>query len=173
MEAIYIPQLAKAPNQTETIEFQEHLPGLETLTPVQGQLRISHRGNYIEIAAQAETIITLTCDRCLQRYNHRLVINTSELIWLEEGANDPNAYPLEREIALEDLVETLPPNGYFDPAEWLYEQLCLEIPQRQLCDQQCEGIQLNDMQPNAAQPRASIGDRRWASLEALRNQLSG
>ena len=36
MDAIYIPQLTKAPERTEEIQVNEFLPGLETLTPVRG-----------------------------------------------------------------------------------------------------------------------------------------
>ncbi|MBD2462413.1 DUF177 domain-containing protein [Oscillatoria sp. FACHB-1407] len=169
MDAIYIPQLLRAPEQTETLEIHDYLPGLETLTPVQGVVRVTHRGNYLEVVAQAETIITLTCDRCLKQYNHRLSIDTSELIWLDEAAADVDNLPLEREITLEELVESLHPQGHFHPDEWLYEQLCLEIPQRKLCDQECSGISLNDSLP---EPSPSNGDRRWASLEALKRQFS-
>ncbi len=168
MEAIYIPHLLKKPEQTEVMHFEELLLDLETLTPVRGSVRVSHRGNYLEVAAKAETIVTLTCDRCLKQYNHRLAVNTSEVIWLEEATNQVDAGPLEVEVPVEDLVETLPPHGYFHPSEWLYEQMCLELPHRKLCDRQCPGIQLTE--PAHSQPTA---DRRWASLEALKRQLPG
>lgn len=165
MEPIYIPQLTKAPEQTQVIQVHDLLPGLETLTPVRGQIKVQHRDNYLEVSAQAETIITLTCNRCLQQYNHRLAINTSEIIWLDPAADEPDKGSLEREIALEDLLETLPPQGYFEPSAWLYEQLCLAIPHRQLCDAACTGIQLTQAQ--AEKPV----DHRWSSLEALKKQL--
>lgn len=166
MEAIYIPQLLKAREQTEVIQVDEFLPDLETLTPVRGRIRVQHHGNYLEVSVQAETIITLNCHRCLQQYNHRLSVDTSEIIWLDPAADQPYEGPLERELAIEDLVETLPPQGYFDPGEWLYQQLCLEIPQRQVCDALCAGIQ-------SATPEISNQqvDHRWASLEALKKQL--
>jgi len=167
MDAIYIPQLTKLPEQTEVLQVQEFLPGLSTLTPVRGLIRVQHHGNYLEVSAKAEAIVTLTCHRCLQQYNHRLVVDTSEMIWLDEAAERPYDGSLEREVALEDLVETLPPQGYFYPSEWLYEQLCLEIPQRQLCDAQCAGIQTTH-----ADTGEQITDQRWASLEALKRQLS-
>jgi uncharacterized protein len=170
MEAVYIPQLLRTPEQTEKIEIHDYLPGLETLTPVQGQLRVTHRGNYLEVVASAEAIMTLTCDRCLQQYNDRLVVDTSELIWLQEAVDEPDITDSEREVAFDDLVETLDPQGYFHPDSWLYEQFCLAIPQRQLCDQQCEGIQIEQNQP--AGISATI-DRRWASLEDLKRHLSG
>lgn len=166
MEAIYIPRLTKAPERTEELQINEFVPGLETLTPVRGYLVVTHQGNYLEVKAKAETIITLTCHRCLQQYNHRLVLNTSELLWLDESAEQADDGPLERETALEDLVDSLPPQGYFQPDTWLYEQLCLAIPPRQVCDQQCSGIQLTD-----SDEREPSADRRWASLEALKRQL--
>lgn len=166
MDTIYIPHLLNAPKQTAAIEIQESLPGLETLTPVKGRLTIAHKGTYLEVSAQAEAIITLTCHRCLQQYNHRLVVKTSELIWLDEAANETDDVPLEREVAVEDLVETLPPNGYFYPDDWLYQQMCLAMPQRQLCDSKCQGIQLSDTSASE-----TITDSRWATLEALKKQL--
>lgn len=169
MEAIYIPQLTKAPERTEVVQVEDFLPGLETLTPVRGQVKVQHHGNYLEVAGQAETIITLTCHRCLQQYNHRLIIDTSELIWLDETANQPYDGPLEREVAVEDLIETLSPQGYFYPSEWLYEQLCLEIPQRQLCEAECAGIPANKATANKT-PEKTV-DSRWASLEALKKQI--
>lgn len=168
MDAIYIPQLTKAPERTEKVQVEEFMPGLETLTPVRGRIRVQHHGNYLEVSGQAEAIITCTCNRCLQNYNHRLVVDTKEIIWLDEVANQPDDLPLEREVVMEDLVETLSPQGYFYPNEWLYEQMCLEFPQRQLCDTNCPGIQ-----PSSANNSSVSVDRRWASLEALKNQLKG
>lgn len=166
MESIYIPQLARAPEQTETIPVNAYLPGLETLTPVQGQVRVAHRGNYLEVQGKAEAIITLTCDRCLQQYNHRVGVNTSELIWLQKQEDDPDADLLEREVAFDDLVESVDPEGYFQPLEWLYQQFCLAIPPRQLCDQNCKGIQIN---AEPAQP--TVLDRRWESLQSLKEHF--
>lgn len=161
---IYIPGLTRAPQQTETIEFDQLIPDLETLTPVRGWLKVTHHGSYLEVAAQAETIMTLSCHRCLQQYNYRLAIAPSELIWLDDMAAAPPIF--DQDMNLDDLVETLPPTGTFDPQTWLYEQLCLELPQRQLCDPNCAGIEpIQDVEL----PQGT--DRRWASLEALKHQL--
>ena len=164
MEAIYIPQLAKAPEQTESLSVLHRLPHLETLTPVQGEISVRHCGSYLEVKGQAEAIVTLSCDRCLQQYNHRVVVDAAELIWLQRAEDDPDAHLLEREIALEDLIETLEPDGYFHPLDWLYEQFCLAIPPRQLCDSNCQGI------PFEAEPPTQV-DRRWASLQSLQQSL--
>jgi uncharacterized protein len=168
MDAIFIPQLIQAPERTEEIQVQEFLPGLDTLTPVRGTLRVRHCGNYLEVKAKAETIVTCTCCRCLKQYNHRLLFDTNEIIWLDEAANEFDNLPLEREVAVEDLVESLLPQGYFYPSEWLYEQMCLEIPPRQICDENCAGIEATTKSTVSENP---LVDKRWASLEALKKQL--
>jgi uncharacterized protein len=168
MDAIYIPQLTQAPERTEEIQVNECLPGLDTLTPIRGNVRVEHHGSYLQIAAHAEAITTLTCHRCLQQYNHRVVVDTSEIIWLDEAANQVDDLPLEREVPVEDLLESLPPDGHFYPAEWLYEQMCLAMPHRQLCDRDCPGIT-----PEVESDSENTVDSRWASLEALKKQLPG
>ncbi|PSB15835.1 metal-binding protein [Phormidesmis priestleyi ULC007] len=165
MKAIYIPQLAQAHERTQTIEFKENLKGIETLTPVQGSLKVTHQGNYLEVSAQADTIVTLSCHRCLQQFNHRLSVAASELIWLADSEDGSGTLPFDQDLSVDDLVESLPPNGSFEPTAWLYEQLCLAIPQKQLCDQQCTGIEVSDAILNPGI------DRRWASLESLKGQL--
>lgn len=165
MEAIYIPHLLKAPKRTAEIIVDDAIAGLNTLTPVKGKIAVRHGGNFLEVSSQAETIVTLTCDRCLQHYNHRLAIDISELIWLESELLNIEELPSEREVSLEDLSETLPPNGHFAPETWLFEQLSLTLPLRQVCGDRCTGAS-----QTTSQSESSL-DSRWASLAALKDQL--
>ena len=166
MENIYIPQLLKARNRTRKIVLDDLISGLETLTPVRGNLEVRHGGNFLEISVKAETIVTLMCDRCLQNYNHRLAIDTSELIWLEAVKLDLDRLPVEREVSIEDLSETLPPNGHFPPEQWLYEQFSLAMPLRRLCGEDCQGA------ATTTSNSEELVDSRWASLASLKEQLS-
>lgn len=169
MDSIFLPQLARALDQTEIISVDAAVSDLETLTPVQGQMEVVHHGNYLQVSATAETIVTLTCDRCLQSYNHRLATEASELIWLQETVLEDVTEGVTFTGDLEDpaLTETLAPNGYFYPEDWLYQQLCLALPQRQLCDPNCPGIVLE----NAAQTEQTSLDQRWSILADLKRQL--
>lgn len=166
MQTIYIPNLLHAPDRTQSISLEDVIPGLETLTPLRGKMTVRHGGTFLEICAKAETIITLTCDRCLQQYNHRLILDTSELIWLNKDADLPQSFPQEREVSLEDLSESLSPEGHFEPHTWLYEQLSLAMPLRRLCGKDCE------QPPIVSGDSQSPLDSRWASLESLKRQLS-
>ncbi|MEG3850514.1 YceD family protein [Microcoleus sp. herbarium19] len=169
METIYIPHLLTKTERKEVIDFEEIIPDLETLTPVRGRLQVTHQGNYLEVKAKAETIVTLTCHRCLKQYNHRLKLQSSELIWLEEKANQLDSNSGEFEVDFEDLVENLSPTGYFSPGDWVYEQMCLELPHKQICDRECPGIDLNEAEETEISETPS--DSRWASLAALKRQL--
>ena len=166
MEAIYIPQLLKAPERKRELKLDDSIPGLESLTPVRGTITIRHGGNFLEIILKAETIVTLVCDRCLQNYNSRLAVDTSELIWLEASEPDMENLPLEREVSLENLSESLNPNGHFDPEQWLYEQFSLAFPLRKLCGENCQGA------AKTTTDNHDVVDSRWASLASLKDQLS-
>ncbi|NJL47374.1 MAG: DUF177 domain-containing protein, partial [Leptolyngbyaceae cyanobacterium SM2_5_2] len=83
MEKVYIPHLLQQRDHTLTVDIATHLPDLETLTPVRGQVTITHQGTFLEVKGKAETIITLACHRCLQNYNHRLSLAPEEFIWLQ------------------------------------------------------------------------------------------
>jgi uncharacterized protein len=158
MEKIFIPQLSKSVNGTENIQFKQFLENLETLTPVEGVIQVKHQGSFLEVKAQAATIMTLTCDRTLVQFNHRLAINVSELIWLSEPVAVAKSLK-EQEVDFDDLVESLSPTGYFDPAAWLYEQLCLAIPFQKIAPDAPE--------PEVVSEKIDTIDKRWAALLSL------
>lgn len=162
MEKLYIPQIARAVEATETFEFKEFIEGLETLTPVQGVISVRHVGSFVEVSAKASTIMTLTCDRTLVQFNYRLAIDNSEMIMLADPLPE-SEYPREREIETDDLVESLSPNGYFDPAAWLYEQLLLAIPYPKIAPD-APALEMTDT--NALD--GSSVDKRWAVLNSLK-----
>ena len=161
MEKLYIPQIAKAVEGTEEFEFKEFIEGLETLTPVQGFMIVHHVGSFLEVRAKASTIMTLTCDRTLVQFNYRLAIDTSEMICLAEPLPEAE-YPKEREIETGDLVESLSPNGYFDPTTWLYEQLILAIPYPKIAPD-APALELPDTELDLD---ISV-DKRWSVLSSL------
>ena len=164
IQPIYIPHLEKAPGKARVIDLDDSIRGLETLTPVKGRLVVEHRGNFLEVSAAANAIMTLACDRCLQNYNSRVEIDTSEFIWLQDES--PDDYALEREVTVDDLVETMPPQGHFDPQAWIYEQFCLALPQRKICNEDCTGIETQSAESTST-------DARWSALSALKQQLDG
>ncbi|BAQ61393.1 metal-binding [Geminocystis sp. NIES-3708] len=165
MEKIYIPRLLKMPEQKEEIKLNHQISGLNSLTPVRGFFQVAHRGNFLELQLQANTILTLICDRCLRTFNHRLEVDTSEIILLKEEETNLNL-PLEMEILTEDLSETLPPDGELIVDEWIYEQISLAMPLRNLCGN-------DDCQPPVIEEKkdSNIKDNRWSALSDLKSLI--
>ncbi|MEY2984211.1 MAG: hypothetical protein RLZZ568_828 [Cyanobacteriota bacterium] len=163
MQPIYIPHLLKLPQASQSVHFDEMIAAMDTLTPVRGKITVRHGGTFLEVTGQAETIVTLTCDRCTQCYNQRLFVDTKELLWLARPCADP--LPSEREVSWDDLSETLPPDGHFDVKNWLYEQLSLAQPLQNRCDKNCQPPSLPES------PLTRGVDHRWAALADLKKQL--
>ena len=172
MEDIHIPHLLKLQQQPQVIAIDQSLPDLETLTPIRGRMVIHHQGTFLEVNAQVETIITLSCDRCLQQYNQRLRVDQTEIIILDPKAAQLQEFPLEQEVLWEELVETLSPQGYFSPDTWIYEQLCLSLPSKQLCNLDCAGILVDEPVTENLHEESPAIDHRWEALELLKKQLS-
>lgn len=165
MQSLYIPHLLQQPQRTQILHLDCEVSGLETLTPIRGEMKVRHGGTFLEVGVQAETIVTMICDRCAQQYNDRLFLNTSELIWLDKETETPQPHSQEREIAWEDLSESLPSDGHFSVETWLYEQFTLAFPLRRLCGKDCQPPQVTDLASE------NSGDRRWSALEILKQQL--
>ena len=162
LRPIPLKDLLQATNRTRECEFRQEIENFESLTPVEGSVSIAHRGNFVEVVGQVSAIVTLDCYRCLNAYNHRLQADVEEIIWL---AKPQPKVGQEVEVGVDDLVETLDPDGVFDIEDWVYQQLCLSLPQKQICSEDCSGV---DVDP-ANEPPA---DRRWSALQQLKKQLS-
>ena len=106
----------------------------------------------------AEAIVTLTCARCLQQYNHALRAEVQELIEFRTPSPSPEPFS---SLLGEDLDDRLDPGGFFDPERWLFEQLSLQLPLVNRCGDDCPG-------PACWGGVSSPADPRWAALAAFR-----
>lgn len=105
------------------------ISGFVSLAPVSGWIETKHHGNILEVYSIVNTIVNLCYDRCLGQFNQGLGLCTGELIRLSK------TYPYEETpdnkssiTTIDDLVECLDLYETFDPAQWLFEQLSLELP---------------------------------------------
>ncbi|WP_254932878.1 DUF177 domain-containing protein [Cyanobium sp. WAJ14-Wanaka] len=169
MSASAIPPLRPMPIQELKLLDQSHhwqidqpIDGLDSLRPVRGKLSARHRGNLLEVEGEMATVISLCCDRCLQQYNQPLRAKASEVISLEEPPLDGGeVFELEGASIDAAVSEHLDPRGNFDPEQWVYEQLSLQIPLVSNCGAACPG-------PGAWESVGPSQDPRWAALGQLK-----
>ena len=145
-----------------------HLDQLPSLTPVRGELNAEHRGNVLSVEGKLSTIVTLCSDRCLGQFNHQLSCSSSELIWL--GQSPPSEQDLKESAdiaAMDGLVECLDPRGSFEPEQWVFEQLNLQLPVVNHCGDHCPGPPAQAQ----AKPQGETDavDPRWAALRQLQH----
>jgi len=153
-----------------TWPVDQKLADLDSLTPVRGQVSARHHGSVLEVEGEAETIVTLCCDRCLQHFNRPLRASVHELLELAGGeeaeaadltalAGSQNRHQSRTRtkanpepLVIEVLDDRLDPRGDFDPERWLFEQLSLQLPVVNHCGTDCPGPPLA---PGAANPAGS------------------
>ena len=169
LEPVALQELrALAAPRTWSVEGQ--LDALQSLTPVRGKLTAEHRGNVLAVEGKLATIITLTCDRCLGQFNQRLSCQPSELIWL--GETPPSDEQLQESEAISEmagLVECLDPRGRFDPQQWVFEQLNLQLPVVNHCGGHCPGPPLPKEAGGESSGSSPI-DPRWQALQHLQRE---
>lgn len=140
-------------------QFDQRISGLDSMGSVSGALTAAVEGPLLRVEGQAETTIALRCDRCLQAFEHRLSASASERIGLGLGQDDL----LEAlDFDAEGISEQLDPSGSFDPEQWIYEQLCLQLPLVNRCGPQCPG-------PACWGSEEPLADPRWAALKSLQS----
>lgn len=151
---IYIPDLLRCENHTLTQSFKEFFEDLATLGPIEGEVTLHHGGSFLEVIVKAKAIMTLVCDRTLVQFNHKLVVDTKDIVALA----NPIELPKEQELGLEELTESYPPNGTFPLKFWIYEQLCLAIPFPAIAP---------DAPPWQSEAPKEQVDHRWDGLKGL------
>ena len=144
-----------------------YLNDLPSLTPVRGTIQAEHRGNVLAVYGSLQTIVTLICDRCLSQFNQQLISTTEELIWLGEDINDHEQLQAsDGSEQMTGLLERLDPQGPFDPQQWAFEHLNLQLPAVNRCGGDCPGPP--GLSTSGAEESLDAGsDPRWDVLKQL------
>lgn len=140
----------------------QRLQDLESLEPVSGWLQVWHEGAQLRVRGQANTRVERPCDRCLRPVAIPLAADVEEWIGLEGvGAGGDEVSEIVIDGGTELPLDTLDPQGSFDPERWLFEQLSLVQPLRCLCRDDCRGLLPDSGSPEPIDPR-------WRALKGLR-----
>jgi len=159
LRPVSIADLLGAAESELSFSVDQPIAALQSAVPVKGSLRLWLEGPLLRVEGKAETSVELRCDRCLQPFQQRLTAQASERIALGTSTAD-----LDEALAFdaEGISEQIDPQGSFDPEQWLYEQLTLQLPLVNRCGRQCPG-------PASWGNAEPLADPRWAALKKLQS----
>ncbi len=135
--------------------------------PVQYRLNISRIADMIEVRGEVESVVELSCGRCLERYTMPFSTNFS-LAFARQLPDCVDDDGEEIELSAEELGLTLLEGDELSLSDQLQEQVLMALPIKPLCHQDCKGIcaqcgaSLNSEKCSCQEPAF---DTRFASLK--------
>lgn len=135
----------------QTVVF-DSIIGLDDVPYVTG--RVQNRAGVLVFEAELEAVVICTCARCLKQFT-RDISRTITAFLSETETDDTEYYYVE--------------SSMLNPDEIIATELLLELPQRQLCSDECKGLCLQcgaDLNKGECSCRPE-GDPRLAALAKL------
>lgn len=172
---ISIDEIRTLPQQKLNLTFRESIDDLKAVKPVLGELAVSASSTGIKICGKLQTLLKLTCHRCLRPYFLSLSIPLEESFVESSGEYDPEKMPKERELTAGDFVEELPEDGVLDITDLVYQAVTLATPVSCFCGDDCPGPAFPGsssdgsslVEDKGGEPDDSRIDPRWKKLKTL------
>lgn len=166
---ISLDELRGQPQQRLLLGFKENLEGIEAVKPVIGDITVVLSSWGVHLSGRIQTLLKLTCHRCLRHYFQSLVVDLDERLVDQADVLDQ---PRERELCRDDFVEPIPPDGVLDISDIVYQAVTLATPTYCLCGEDCPGPpKAETLQPETSLGRDKQGDSRedprWKNLKTL------
>lgn len=130
----------------------------------------------MRLSGTIQTLLKLTCDRCLQPYFLSLNIPLEER-FLEPPQEEElsQSSPKEQELTADDFIEYLSEDGTLDITDLVYQAVTLATPDICLCGEDCPGPafpatdgESSSLAPNnQSQSGPDRVDPRWKNLKSL------
>ena len=140
MHKVLIEDIEFEPNKTLHYTFDDFIEELNC--NLKAELDLRSLGNFIEISGHAEGKIILTCDRCLNEYEHKLDIDIEET-YAKKSLQDE--YGQEVELKRGQFITDLDGEKEIDIYDLLYQSVILALPNKKVCGINCnEGMFVSD-----------------------------
>lgn len=174
---VNIDELRNLPHQKLNLSFKESIDSLDAVKPVLGELCLVASSTGIRIAGQVQTLLKLTCDRCLTPYFLNISVPIEEFFREQQAPHyrEPEKMTRERELTADDFVEELSEEGNLDISDLVYQAVTLAKPVTCLCGDDCPGPAFPDAETKSSSLAKSkdgkdsdqLIDPRWKNLKTL------
>lgn len=173
---ISLDELRTYPQHRVTVDFKENIDELEAVKPVLGEISISLNDSGVRLAGKVQTLLKLSCHRCLRPYFQSMVVDIDERFVYDSLVETPR----ERELRGDDFVEVIPKDGIIDISDVIRQAITLAAPTYCLCGDECPGLPQKSKNPDKSSlvedkdlgkspekyPKDYI-DPRWKNLKTL------
>ena len=135
---IELEELKFSPEKRLDIQFDEYIADLNNSVDVKGDILATLTPYGVKITGNVSTELELICDRCLNTYTK----NVSAVI--DEDFVFGNLIPegtKEYELQTNEFVTDLNGQTNIDLTELIYQTIVLEIPNQNLCTENCKGTE--------------------------------
>ena len=172
---ISIDELRNLPQQKLNLQFRESIDNLGAVKPVLGELIVSASSIGMRLTGTLQTLLKLTCDRCLRPYFYSVNIQVEEDFVEYTGKDEKDNTCKGKELLADDFVEELPDRGILDITDVVYQAVTLAIPVSCLCGDDCPGPAFPDSKTKSGslatnkdtEAAAERVDPRWKNLKTL------
>ena len=134
-----LSEIARTTGMQATQEVDEPCPaelGLDCLSPVKGEIRLSNTGSLLLVEGDMRTEVGFQCSRCSVDFTLPIEARAQEEFRLEKAADTVVVLPMEEEEATSQLVS----NNLLDSQELIRQNLLLALPIQPLCRPDCRGL---------------------------------
>ncbi|MBP2031626.1 uncharacterized protein J2Z42_000291 [Clostridium algifaecis] len=141
----------------EEDSFYDGSEHIDVVKPIKFSGSLEKTGDIFVLKGEVDTVLKLTCSRCLKKFDYAVNIEIYEKFTDSEMINKD-----------EDIIFIN--NGYIDINEILENNIILTLPIKRLCKKDCKGLcpkcgtNLNDSTCNCKKDEV---DPRWAELKNM------
>jgi len=137
MNKILIEDIEREPNKTLHYEFDGEISELEGCK-IKADLDIKSLGDFIEVKGDVSGVVTLECDRCLNKFDYDLEFEVDET-YAKHSLYDE--YSQEVELQSGQFITDLNGEKEIDIYDLLYQSVILNLPNKKVCGINCnEGL---------------------------------
>ncbi|MBN1460665.1 MAG: DUF177 domain-containing protein [Armatimonadetes bacterium] len=132
--------------------------------PVTGQLEVENTGSLLLVRGRLQTVVRLTCVRCLGTFERPLDIQFEEEF--ATGETEPDIVTMDRDEPEASAMKSF----VLDVAELTRQQLAVNVPMAFVCRENCRGICPKcgqDLNEGTCDCPPEAVDGPWSKLSAL------
>ncbi|MDD3419342.1 MAG: DUF177 domain-containing protein [Candidatus Gastranaerophilales bacterium] len=151
---ITLEQLQNSEDFKVCVDFCEVIPDINPSKEVKAILEAELKGACIEVKGSVEAVVEVECDRCLEKFSHKLEIQIKE-VFTTAAAFDYSHNEIE--LKNDNFVVELDNEGQIDVVDLIYQSIILNLPSKKICSENCEGSEvLQKLTANRIDPRLAV-----------------